>query len=239
MPTDAADTGKAARPLRRDARHNREKLLAAARQVFAEHGMDAPLEQVARRAGVAIGTLYRHFPTRTEFLQAIFTEKLRTWLEAAERAAEMDDVWEGFRHYLETMCLLQADDRGFNDLASIRLPTSPSLNEAHSRIAQLSTRIVERAQQQGALRPDVTPEDLAFVVWSHSRITHATRGIAPEAWRRHLYLLLDGFRAAHAHPLPSPPLTSSQLHQAMLRLGGSGSCPGTAPETEGETTTPV
>ena len=234
MSSEAAKVTDAGRPLRRDAQRNRDALLAAARQVVAEHGMDAPLEQVARRAGLAIGTLYRHFPTRVDLLQAIFTEKVRAWLEAAELAAEMDDAWEGFRYFLETTCELQADDRGFNDLASVRLPASPSLDEAQGRIAQLSVQIVERAQRQGSVRSDITPEDLAFVAWSHSRITHATHGIAPNAWRRHLYLLLDGFRADRAHPLPEPPLTRSQLYQAMIGLGGAGACPSATAESDSD-----
>lgn len=216
-----ARTGDAGRPRRRDAQRNRDALLAAARDVFAEHGLEAPLEEVARRAGLAIGTLYRHFATRSELVRAIFAEKMRLWQDAAERAAQMDDAWEGFRRFLEAMCELQADDRGFNDLASIRLPTSSYFDEEQTRIAALSNRIVERAQQQGTLRADVTSEDLVFVIWAHSRIIHATHGIAPGAWRRHLHLMIDGFRADHSHPLPEPPLTRDQLYQAMLRLGGA------------------
>ncbi|SEH00262.1 DNA-binding transcriptional regulator, AcrR family [Nonomuraea solani] len=219
--TTVASTSDASRPRRRDAQRNRDALLAAARDVFAEHGLEAPLEEVARRAGLAIGTLYRHFATRAELVRAIFAEKMRLWRDAAEQAAEMDDAWEGFWCFLETMCELQADDRGFNDLASIRLPTSSYFDEEQTHIAVLADRIVERAQRHGALRADVTAQDLVFVVWAHSRIIHATHGIAPGAWRRYLHLMLDGFRADRCHPLPEPPLTRDQLYQAMLRLGGA------------------
>lgn len=88
--------------------------------------------------------------------------------------------------FLETMCELQSQDRGFNDLASMRLPESACLAGAQTRIRELGVHIVERAQEQGSLRPDLTPEDLAFVIWSHSRVTEATHAIAPGAWRRHL-----------------------------------------------------
>ncbi|MFI0449211.1 TetR/AcrR family transcriptional regulator [Actinomadura sp. 6N118] len=228
MATDQPNAGQAApaRPLRRDAQRNRDALLAAARDCFAEHGLEAPLEQVAKRAGVAIGTLYRHFPTRLDLVQAIFAEKLAAWLRAAEKAVTMPDAWEGLCLFLETMCELQASDRGFNDLASMRLPETACLAGAQTRIHQLGVRVVERAHEQGSLRADLTPEDLAFVIWAHSRITEATHGIAPDAWRRHLHLMLDGFRAEHAHPLPVPPLTPDQLYRAMLRLGGNGACSG-------------
>lgn len=212
------------RPLRRDAQRNREALLTAARVSFAEHGMEAPLEQVAKRAGLAIGTLYRHFPTRLDLVQAVFADKLNTWREAAERAVVMDDAWAGLCLFLESMCELQSGDRGFNDLASMRLPETACLAGAQTRVHELGVRIVRRAQEQGSLRADLAPEDLAFVIWSHSRITEATHGIAPGVWRRHLYLLLDGFRAERAHPLPEPPLTGGQLYRAMLSLGGDGAC---------------
>jgi hypothetical protein len=84
-----------------------------------------------------------------------------------------------------------------------------------------SVRIIGRAQEQGSLRSDLTFEDLAFVIWSQSRINQATREIAPRAWRRHLYLLLDGFRAKGAHPLPEPPMTDEQAYRAMVGLNGT------------------
>lgn len=85
---------------------------------------------------------------------------------------------------------------------------------------------MERAREQGTLRSDVTPEDLAFVIWSNGRVTEATQDIAPEAWRRYLHLMLDGFRAERASPLPQPPLTKDELYRAMLRLGGDRGCTG-------------
>jgi len=225
MPPDRAPAATPAsapvRPLRRDAQRNRDSLLAAARIVFAENGMQASLEQVAKRAGVAIGTLYNHFPARLDLVQEVFAGKLATWVTAAEQALRMNDAWEGLCLFLETMCELQARDRGFNDFASIRLPEHACLAGQQARIHDLGVRIVERTREQGSLRSDLVPEDLAFVIWSHSRIIEATDGIAPHAWRRHLYLMLDGFRAESAHPLPEPPLTPEQLYRAMLRLGGT------------------
>jgi len=224
MPAPQTTTSEPGRPLRRDAQRNRDALLDAARAQFAEHGLEAPLEQVAKRAGVAIGTLYRHFPTRLDLIQALFVDKLQSWLEAAERAVAMDDAWDGFVLFVETMCELWSDDRGFNDLASTQLPATACLAEAQTRIHELGVRIVRRAQEQGSLRADVTAEDLSFVIWSHSRITQATHGIAPRAWRRHLHLMFDAFRAERAHPLPEPAMTPQQAYDAMVRLGGPVGC---------------
>jgi len=208
------------RPLRRDAQRNRDALLCAARGAFAEEGLNASLEGVARRAGVAIGTLYRHFPARGDLIEALFGAKLQAWIEAGERALAMPDAWQGFAYYLEKICELQAGDRGFNDLASMRLPLAACIEQARDRSYQLSRQIVVRAQEAGSVRPDITPEDLAFLIWAHSRITDATRAIAPDAWRRHLGLMLDAFRAERATPLPVPPLRAEEVHQAMLKLGG-------------------
>jgi AcrR family transcriptional regulator len=207
--------------LRCDARRNREALLAAAQAHFAANGLDAPLDQVAKDAGLAIGTLYRHFPTRLDLIQALFAEKLQSWLQAAERAAALDEAWQGFVVFIEGMCQLQADDQGFNDLVSMRLPEAAGLAATQDRIADIATRIIRRAQEQGSLRPDLTTEDLAFVIWSQSRINQATRDVAPRAWRRHLYLLLDGFRAERAHPLPEPPMTGEQAYRAMVGLNST------------------
>ncbi|WP_327725553.1 TetR/AcrR family transcriptional regulator [Streptomyces europaeiscabiei] len=224
MPISPDVPPSAGRPLRRDAQRNRDALLAAAGAHFADQGLHAPLEQIAKHAQLAIGTLYRHFPARVDLIQAVFADKLRTWLDAAERAAAMEDAWQGFQLFVETMCELQADDRGFADLTSMRLPDSMSLERTRSRIHDLGVRVVHRAQEQGSLRADATPEDLAFLIWSHGRITEATRDIAPLAWRRHLHLMLDAFRADRAHPLPEPSMTPDQVYQAMVQLGGHGNC---------------
>ena len=211
---------KPASPLRKDARRNRTALLAAAKTVFAEEGLDATLEGIARRAGVAIGTLYRHFPTRMDMVAAVIADKKRAWIKAAEAAVVMEPAWDGLTFFLERVCELQAGDLAFNDIASMRfLHAPPGIEAARKRAYDLGRRIVERAQAEGSLRADVTAEDLAFIVWAHSRVSEATHAIDPNAWRRHLALTLDGFRATAAHPLPAPPLRPRQVLRAQLQLG--------------------
>jgi AcrR family transcriptional regulator len=212
------------RPLRKDAQRNRDAILLAARAAFAAHGVDAPLETVARRAGVAIGTLYRHFPSRLCLVEAVFIEKAEAWVEAAEQALSFPDAWDGFAFYLERLCELQSDDRGFNDVACMRMASACCLEEAKDRAYLLGRRIVRRAQRAGSLRADITAEDIAFLLWASTRITEATYAIAPGAWRRHLGLMLDAFRAENAHGLPEPPLAPHQLHEAMLTLADPGRC---------------
>jgi AcrR family transcriptional regulator len=220
MPTSP----EAARMIRRDALRNRDALVASAQSAFAARGLDASLEGVARDAGVSIGTLYRHFPTRLDLVQAVFTRRLEELLEAAERAAALPDAWAGFARYLEVRCEVQAGDRGLDELAGIRLPHSPCIDTLQARILDVGGAILRRVQNDGVVRADVTPEDLAFVVWSQARIMQATRDAAPQAWRRNLHLILDAFRADGATPMTEPPLTCDQLYDAMVHLGGAGPC---------------
>jgi AcrR family transcriptional regulator len=204
---------------RRDAQLNRAALVEAARDVFAERGLDAPLEQIARQAGVGIGTLYRHFPTRTDLYDELLTASMTEHLQLVEQALAMDDPWDGFCHYLVETCACEARDRGHNDMMSMRFPRAKVAEATRRRVFAAVNRLIERAQQSGQLRADVTPEDLAFVRWANSRVLAATGPVVPDAWRRHLALMLDGFRAEAAHPLPVPPLTPRQTYRAMLTLG--------------------
>lgn len=189
--------------------------MAAAREAFAREGLNASLEGVARQAGVAIGTVYRHFPSRLALVEELFAAKFAELVCAAKEAIAMDDAWQGFCHYLERLCELQACDRAFNDLVATRLPLHAVSREMYECAQELGRQVFVNAQEQGAVRDDVTVEDLAFVIWSQAGIITATRTVAPRAWRRHLYLMLDAFRADRAHSLPEPPLTPQQVDQTM------------------------
>lgn len=116
------------RPLRADAARNRDKLLAAGTQVFGERGLDAPLEEVARRAGVSIGTLYNHFPTREAFLTAILPERLAPLDAVIEASLAAPDPWDGFVGFLEGLFALQARDRGLNDAVTRQFPGTDGVN---------------------------------------------------------------------------------------------------------------
>ena len=102
---------RAARPLRADAARNRSAILAAARAVFAERGLEAPLEDIALRAGVGIATLYRRFPDREQLVAAALEEKVGQYAQAAAEALATDDPWAGFANYVERICEFQADDQ--------------------------------------------------------------------------------------------------------------------------------
>ena len=213
-----SDVEQVRRPLRRDARERRDKLISAAQREFAAHGVDASLEKIARDAGVAIGTLYRHFPTRLDLLMAALEPRLQEFLDGASKALEMDDPWEGFVSYLENLFRVQAGDRGFNDFLSRRFPGNAETERIHDEMCQQIEDVLTRAQDAGKARPDITQADIVNLIWSNGRIIDATSAKAPNAWRRQLYLMLDAYRAERAHPIPEPPMTDEQLYDAMVHL---------------------
>ena len=215
---EAVEVGRVPRPLRRDAQERRAQLIEAAGLEFASRGVDASLEKVARDAGVSIGTLYRHFPTRVDLLVAAFEPRLDEFLVEAADALKVVDPWDGLVHYLETLFRLQAGDRGFNDFLSRRFPGNVDTERIHDLMCQQIEDVLTRAQQTGQARPDITRADIVNLIWSNGRMIDATSVAAPDAWRRQLHLMLDAYRAERAHPIPEPPMTEQQLYDAMVQL---------------------
>jgi AcrR family transcriptional regulator len=179
------------RPLRADARRNRARILEAARGACAEHGAHVQIDDVARSAGVGVGTVYRHFPTKDALIEALVAEKFRVTTENIRAALEIEDPWEGFCTALRGNAEVMAADAGLRD-ALIRLgPAARSSDEDRAELHAVASRLVARAQDAGALRADVTAEDIgALMAGLCTSMAH------PELdWRRHLELLLDGLRA--------------------------------------------
>ena len=190
------------RPLRADARRNRERVMSAARAVFAEQGRDAQMDDVARRADVGVGTVYRHFPTKDALLNALSDELFAVVAAHVRTLVDSDDAWEAFVEAMWFGGQKTAGDRAFTEImaASSDLPprTCPGKEELIVTVGEL----MERAKAQGRMRTDVTVEDIPLLmcgVGSASGMPHSS----PEAWRRHLAIVLDGMRAeAASGPLP-------------------------------------
>ncbi|MEV1070247.1 helix-turn-helix domain-containing protein [Streptomyces sp. NPDC050263] len=206
--------------LRADARRNRRRILAAARVVFAEHGIDAPMATVARRAGVGVATLYRRFPTRDALVRAAFAHQMDTCARALNEALAAPDPWQGFQRLVETVCELQREERGFPAAFVAAFPNS---TREHAREREQAERdfmtLVRRAQAAGALRADFHPSDLAVALLSHCGLVTALPGDRA-ASRRLVAYLLQSFRAEAAHgTLPTP----STLSLRSLPLAADGS----------------
>ncbi|QNP68724.1 TetR/AcrR family transcriptional regulator [Streptomyces roseirectus] len=208
--------------MRADARRNAEKLRAAAAEVFREQGLDAPLKEIARRAGVSHGTLYNLFGTREALIDEVAVGFAGGRLEeAAEQALAHEDAWAGFVFYLETVCELQATEPAVGDVMSGRFPGAARLMAVCAHTQDTAARIIARAQEAGSLRSDFTREDLLFLFGSNALVARASRGTAPDAWRRGLALSLDGLRAEAAHPLPVSALSEEQHRVVLGRLVGA------------------
>ncbi|NGN64392.1 TetR/AcrR family transcriptional regulator [Streptomyces sp. A7024] len=191
--------------VRADARRNRERVLEAARAVFAEHGIDAPMATVARRAGVGVATLYRHFPTRDDLVRGAFAQQMEACAGALTDALAAPDPWQGFQQLVETVCELQREERGFPAAFLAAFPDSmPRHAQARERAERDFTTLVRRAQAAGALRADFHPSDLAVALLAHCGLVAALPDDAAASRRLTAYLL-QSFRAGAAgRPLPPP-----------------------------------
>jgi len=215
------------RPLRADATRNRDAILAAAREVFAEHGLEASLEEIAARARVGIATLYRRFPSRQHLVGAAFVEKIAKYVEAAEAAVIIADPWEGFATFVRTICELQAGDRGLADLLAMTLPADQHVERLRQVANAHLLTLIDRAKAAGQLRGDFASEDLLILLIANATIVHMTRSAAPGASRRLVALALDAFGRTDAPPLPPPP-SKTEMANAMLCLAAERGCSGAA-----------
>lgn len=203
--------------LRADAERNRDRLLQAAREVFAERGLRAPMSEIARRAGVGVATLFRRFPTREDLITATFADKMAAYAEAIDAAQADPDPWQGFRAYLERVCAMQAEDRGFTDVLTMTFPTAKEFEAERDRAAAGFRELIERAKASGRLRQDFVHQDLIMMLMANAGVLNATVDAAPDTWRRLVAYLLRAFDAEAATPLPEPP-TTRQLYRALVRL---------------------
>jgi AcrR family transcriptional regulator len=192
------------RVLRADARRNREAVLEAARQAFAEEGFICQMEDIARTAGVGVGTVYRHFPNKEALLDALVAARFETLAEETAKALERDDPWEAFCDLMRFSAKLQADDRGLSEVLASR-PLVGEAAAAKSGLVDLSDKLMRKAQKAGKMRKDLMVEDIPTMICGLSAVTGAADGsISSMNWERFLEVMLDGMRAPGSAKLPPP-----------------------------------
>jgi AcrR family transcriptional regulator len=206
--TDAAPS----RPLRKDAARTRELLVHAAREVFAERGLEASLDDVAHRAGLGIGTAYRHFPNKYELAKAIFAQAVDQIVALAERAAAMDDPWDGIVCFLVGTAHALSSDGGLRELL-LGVLDDERVAQVNDRLSGPLRDLVKRAKRSGSLRKDADATDLGIAVMMLCLVADITGDVAPQLWRRYLPMLLDGLRPGSK--LPVPPIGEADLRAAM------------------------
>jgi AcrR family transcriptional regulator len=211
---------RAARPLRRDAERNRQVIIETARTMFAERGLDVSLDEVARAAGVGVGTVYRRFPTRDALVDALFADSLTAIVQVVQEARSFPRAFDGLRHFLESVVQMQARDKGLRDVMLSGRPVAPQQDLIATQFTPPLQALLTRAQQQGDLRPDLTATDVAILEIAVQSTAEFTAAATPDTWRRYLTVILDGMRArpdGHAEPLDRPPLDDRQLYTCMDR----------------------
>jgi AcrR family transcriptional regulator len=185
------------KPLRADARRNREKVLAAARAVFAEQGVGAQMDDVARRADVGVGTVYRHFPTKEALLNALSDEVFAVVAVYVRTLLTLDDPWEAFTRAMWFGAEKTAGDRAFTEILAATRKFPPRSCPGKEDLVITTTELMERCKAVGAMRQDAMVEDVGLLmcgVGSAAAMEHPV----PDAWRRHLAVVLDGLRAEAA-----------------------------------------
>lgn len=192
----------ASRPMRKDAARNRSLLVQAAREVFAERGLEASLDDVAHHAGLGVGTAYRHFANKYELAQAILADSIDQIAELAERSAATPDPWEGIVAFIEGAAEMQSADRGLREvLMGVHDPEL--MQQVNDRLSGPLRRMVERARDAGRIRPGIEVTDLAIVVMMLCAVADVTGDASPDLWRRYLSMLLDGLRTGSEPPVPA------------------------------------
>jgi AcrR family transcriptional regulator len=210
----------APRPLRRDAERNRQRILRAAAEVFTTRGLQASLDDVARHAGVGVGTVYRRFPDKESLAEALFEERIEAMIALAEKALAEPDSWAGLVSFLEGACTQLATDRGLREILMFATYGRDRINHGRDRMRPLVTALVRRAQRDGQLRSDLRPTDVLFIEFMISAAARYAEPVKPEIWRRYLALITDALRPERAGttPLPEPALRPDEMVVVMRSI---------------------
>jgi AcrR family transcriptional regulator len=204
------------RALRKDAQRNRQRVLDAARELFAVKGLEATLNDVAHHACVGVGTVYRRFATKEELLEAIFEDGIEQIAELAKTALRHEDSWDGFVWFVEHLCELTATDRGLREMVYSKAYGGYRVECARELLDPLTSKLVERARADGHLRPDVEPTDMPIISLLAGTVSEWAGHVEPELWRRYVELLLDGMRRHDGQkPLAVVALEDQQMDAAM------------------------
>lgn len=200
-----------ARPLRSDAARNRAEILRAATAVFALRGAEVDVREIARCAGVGMGTLYRHFPTKEELLDTVLREDFLAWTSDARTATRGRDPWEALHAFMDDAVTRHTRHRAMLERFAHSWDTAAG-DDCRREVLPVISELLAACHTAGVLRPGVGPDDLSLLLVGLGRIAELSEPTSPGLWRRHLQIALDGLRAGHdplatPHPRSTPGLT--------------------------------
>jgi AcrR family transcriptional regulator len=190
------------KPLRADAERNRLHILEAAAAAFADGGLDVPVAEIARRAGVGPGTLFRRFPTKDDLVIAIVEQRFEDICALLDAALENPDPWAGFVECMEAAVTMQVRDRGVLEAVGERFFGDPRMRALKDKVNPKVAALLERAQRAGVVRADVVHQDIPVLIQAAAHAGCVMPSCDPELSRRYLAIMLDGLRPAAATPLP-------------------------------------
>jgi AcrR family transcriptional regulator len=200
--------------LRADAQRNLVRVLDAARDVFAEQGIDAPVTDIADRAGVGVGTIFRRFPTKDDLLAAVVEQRTEHLIEAADVALESSDPGAALRQFMETAAAMHISDVCWCDAAGTDLFDREGVRELTDMLVGKIGELLTRAQTAGQVRSDLRALDIPVLLMAVAKSGLMLEGAAPGAWKRYLGVILDGLRPDAARPLPRRPLSRREFEAA-------------------------
>lgn len=196
---------------RADMVRNRRLLIGAATEAFAECGVDVSMGEIAQRAGVAKGTVFRHFASKEDLLAAITLQLLDGLIGSANRLLEADDATEALREFMTAGVEVLAADRAFCEVVGRPSLQSSEVRQAIARLCDVVEVLTARARQQGAIRSDITGTDIVLLLGGIHQTAAPVLDTQPQIWRRYLELAFDGLITTTARELPHRPPDRLQL----------------------------
>ena len=210
--------GTQEQPLRKDAERNRQRILEAARDLFAQRGLGVTLNDIAHHAGVGVGTVYRRFPDKEVLVDTLFQEHLDAWARLFEEGLADPDPWRAVVTVHERALELWARNRALKELL-LGSPHSPArATQQRRQLHPLAAKLIERAQAAGEVRPDATTQDFGVVMMMVGEVIDAAEDVDPELWRRYLRIALQGLRpeGAPLEPLVVPAVPPRQMDELLV-----------------------
>ena len=199
--------------MRADARRNRERVLEAAEALFGEIGLKAQMDDVAERAGVGVGTVYRHFPTKAALLEAVIAGRGEAMLRDIKAAVGDPDPGMGLRRFASAMADHQARNRALAEEMAAEIDLPAVMARVRDSIYDAVSGLVNRAQAAGAIRSDIGASDVSMLLSGIAHVVELAGDLGARLRQRYLTIVLDGLRPADASPLPGRPLELDELHR--------------------------
>lgn len=209
-----------AQPLRKDAERNRQRILEAARELFAERGLGVTLNDIAHHAGVGVGTVYRRFPDKEALIDTLFQEQLDEWQQLFEEGLDDPGPWHAIVTVHERALELWARNRGLKEIVLGSPHASERSTKQRVQLHPLAAKLIERARAAGEVRPDATTQDFGVVLLMVAAVMDAAEDVDPDLWRRYLRIALQGLRPQNAplEPLLTRAVEPTQMDELLVGI---------------------